>query len=86
MGFDYYQAGRMCGELATQVLRGADPAAIPIRDVKDLLPRQLFLNRKALRGLKDPWRFPDDLLREADAVVDEAGVVHEAGTAKSRNP
>jgi ABC-type uncharacterized transport system substrate-binding protein len=86
MGFDYYQAGRMCGELAAQVLRGADPAAIPIRDVKDLLPRQLFLNRKALRGLKDPWRFPDDLLREADAVVDEAGVVHEAGTAKSRNP
>ena len=79
IGFDYYQAGWLCGELAAQILKGADPATIPIRDTKDLVPRFLLINRKALLGLKDPWQAPDDLLRTADIVVDEAGVPHETG-------
>jgi ABC-type uncharacterized transport system substrate-binding protein len=79
MGFDYYQAGVACGELAAQVLKGADPATIPIRDARDFVPRTLFVNKKALLGLKDPWQAPDDLVRTATAVVDEAGVLHEAG-------
>jgi ABC-type uncharacterized transport system substrate-binding protein len=70
VGFDYYQAGRVCGELAARVLDGTDPATIPIRDAGELVPRQLFLNRKALRGLKGPWQVPDDLAREATAVVE----------------
>jgi ABC-type uncharacterized transport system substrate-binding protein len=84
MGFDFYQAGRLCGELAAQVLGGTDPATIPIRDTKDLVPRFLLINRKALRGLKDPWQVPDDLLRTADIVVDEAGVPHKTGKDHSR--
>jgi ABC-type uncharacterized transport system substrate-binding protein len=84
MGFDYYQAGWLCGELAAQILKGADPAAIPIRDTKDLVPRFLLINRKALRGLKDPWQVPDDLLRAADVVVDEAGVPHKTGKDNSK--
>jgi putative ABC transport system substrate-binding protein len=70
MGYDFEQAGRMGGRLAAEILRGADPASIPIRDVGDLVPHQLFLNRHALQGLKDPWHFPDDLLRQATSVVD----------------
>jgi putative ABC transport system substrate-binding protein len=84
MGFDFYQAGQLCGELAAQILNGADPTTIPIRDAADLVPRTLFLNRKALLGLKDPWQFPDDLVRRADVVVDEAGVLHQASKDKSR--
>jgi ABC-type uncharacterized transport system substrate-binding protein len=70
LGFDFYQAGRVCGELAAEVLGGTDPATVPIRDARELVPRQLLLNRQALRGLKDPWRIPDDLAREATTVVD----------------
>jgi len=77
IGFDYYQAGWLCGELAAQILKGTDPTTIPIRDTKDLVPRFLLVNKQALRGLKDPWRIPDDLLRRADIVVDEAGVPHD---------
>jgi ABC-type uncharacterized transport system substrate-binding protein len=79
IGFDYYQAGWLCGELAAQVLKGKDPATIPIRDTKDLVPRFLLVNKQALQGLKDPWQAPDDLLRTANIVVDEAGVPHETG-------
>jgi ABC-type uncharacterized transport system substrate-binding protein len=84
IGFDYYQAGVVCGELAAQILKGADPATIPIRDAKDLVSRFLLINKKALRGLKDPWQAPDDLLRTADIVVDEAGVPHEMGKDNSQ--
>jgi putative ABC transport system substrate-binding protein len=84
IGFDFYQAGWLCGELAAQILKGTDPATIPIRDAKDLVPRFLLLNRKALRGLKDPWQIPDDLLRTADIVVDEEGVPHKTGKDNSK--
>jgi ABC-type uncharacterized transport system substrate-binding protein len=86
IGFDFYQAGRLCGELAAQVLKGTDPATIPIRDTKDLVPRFLLINQKALRGLKDPWRVPEELLRKADVVVDEAGVPHKTGKDNSNKP
>ncbi len=84
MGFDYYQAGWVCGELAAQILNGADPAAIPIQDVMDIVPRRLFVNQKALLGLNDPWNAPEDLLRSADVFVDKEGVLHERGKDKSK--
>jgi ABC-type uncharacterized transport system substrate-binding protein len=77
MGFDYYQAGFVGGELVAQILDGADPATIPIGDVVEIVPRKLFINRKALQGVKDPWHVPDDLLRAADVYVDELGVLHQ---------
>jgi ABC-type uncharacterized transport system substrate-binding protein len=83
IGFDYYQAGKVCGELAAEILHGADPAAIPIREAGDFVSHRLFVNRKALRGLKDPWQVPDVLLRAADAVVDEEGVLHQRGKDKA---
>lgn len=77
IGFDYYQAGWMCGELAAEILKGADPTTIPIREVNDIVPRTLFVNQKALRGLKDPWKIPNDLIRAANAFVDETGQLYE---------
>jgi ABC-type uncharacterized transport system substrate-binding protein len=74
LGFDFYDAGRQVGFLAADVLGGADTAAIPIRDVGDVVQRRFLINLKAFQGLKAPWRVPDDLLRKADIVVDETGV------------
>lgn len=84
MGFDFYQAGVLCGELAASILNGVNPSTIPIREVGDIVPHQLLINQKALRGLMDPWRVPNDLLRTADVVVDEAGVPHETGKDRSK--
>jgi ABC-type uncharacterized transport system substrate-binding protein len=84
MGFDFYKAGWLCGELAAQILKGTDPATIPIRDTKDLVSRFLLINKKALLGLKDPWQVPDELLRTANIVVDEEGVPHETDKDKSK--
>lgn len=73
-GFDYYEAGRLTGDLTAQVLKGADPARIPIMDAAELVRQRLFLNKKSLVGLREPWQFPDDLVRQADTVVDDSGV------------
>ena len=70
-GADFYQIGRQTGELAARILRGADPAQIPITNV---VPKWLVVNALAAENLKDPWRVPDDLLRRADVVVDQAGI------------
>lgn len=84
MGFDYYQAGWVNGELAAQILDGTDPATIPIGDVINVVPRRMFINQNAMRGLRDPWHVPDEMLRSADVVVDEAGVPHENGKDNSQ--
>ena len=34
----------------------------------------MIVNTLALRGLRDPWRVPDDLLKTATIVVDDGGV------------
>jgi ABC-type uncharacterized transport system substrate-binding protein len=74
LGLDFYEAGRLSGELAARILHGEDPATIPIRDAVNMVPRRLLINQKALKGLKDPWQAPDDLLRTADTWVDDSGV------------
>jgi hypothetical protein len=76
---DFYEAGRQTGFLAADVLGDADLTAIPIRDASDVVHRRFLINVKALKGLKDPWRVPDDLLKQADVVADETGVHTKAG-------
>ena len=43
-------------------------------DSGEQVKRRLLINQKAIKGLNEPWRVPEDLLREADIVVDDAGV------------
>src|SRR5215475_15915213 len=71
LGADFQEAGRLTGKLAVDIIRGSDPAAIPVRD---FAPKRLVVNRLTLNGLKDPWRIPDEILASADIVVDETGV------------
>lgn len=83
VGLDFWAVGRLAGRLAGDVLNGVDPATIPIRDVQDQVPRRVVINTLALTDLKDAWRVPDSALREADIVVDTAGIHKKAGAGGS---
>jgi ABC-type uncharacterized transport system substrate-binding protein len=66
-GANHEEIGRLTGELAASILRGADPAAIP---VKNVVPEMLIVNPGAFAGLREPWRLPGEVRRRADAVVE----------------
>ena len=70
-GADFYRVGLQVGELAAQVLQGADPSKMPIKNV---VPEYLVVNELALKGLKDPWHVPADLRAKAAILVDPAGI------------
>jgi ABC-type uncharacterized transport system substrate-binding protein len=74
VGLDFHELGRISGLLIARLLRGADPASIPIRDVQDEVPRQIIVNARALAGLNEQWRLPDDVRAAATVLVDDAGV------------
>lgn len=80
-GPDFYQVGRLGGGLAADILEGGDMAKIPVRDVLDVVPPYLSINTTVLQGLKEPWRVPDDLLAEANVVVDASGIRRKAAAA-----
>ena len=69
-GTNPYENGREMGRLAAKVVDGTDPATLP---VIDLFVPYTEINTLALRGLKDSWHVPPDLLRQADTLIDEAG-------------
>ena len=77
LGANYQEVGRVTGVLAGQILHGSDPATLP---VEEAVPHKLLVNTQALKGLRDPWRLPDDVQREATAVIDETGI-HEKAVA-----
>jgi putative tryptophan/tyrosine transport system substrate-binding protein len=77
VGANFYECGQLTGILAADVLKGADPASIPIKDVLQMVRRRLVVNRRALDGLKG-WSIPDDIVRRADVVVDQDGVREQA--------
>src|SRR4029077_7346404 len=70
-GADFYQIGKQTGELASRILRGADPTLIPVTNE---VPIHFVVNATALKGLKQQWSVSDDILRRANVVVDETGV------------
>jgi putative tryptophan/tyrosine transport system substrate-binding protein len=77
-GPNFFEVGRQGGMMAAEALEGADLTKIPIRDVLDIVPAYLSVNTTALKGLKEPWRVPDTVLKEANVVVDETGVRRKA--------
>ena len=81
-GADFYQIGKQTGELASRILRGADPSRIPVTNV---VPIRLIVNVTAAQGLKQPWSVPDELLRRANVVVDESGI-HEQSPGRRAEP
>jgi len=70
-GADFYQIGRQTGALAAEILRGADPKKIPIRNE---VPTYFVVNTTALAGLRQGWRIPKSVLERANTIVDEKGI------------
>ena len=70
VGANYYEVGRGIGRLAGRVLTGDEIAKLP---VERSTPPKLMVNRLALKGLRDAWAFPAEILAQADSVIDERG-------------
>lgn len=70
LGADYLAIGRVAGNLAADVLDGRDPATIPADNV---MPVSLTVNKQALKGLRDVWTLPPDVLARANIVEDQSG-------------
>jgi len=81
-GADFYQIGRQTGTLAAEILRGADPTKIPIRNE---VPIDFVVNTTALAGLRQRWQIPQKILERANTVVDETGIHHRAPDRKPAN-
>jgi len=67
LGADYYEVGRSGGHLAARVLKGEDPAKIP---VENFVPEQLAINTKAASNFPDNWTIPHAWMQQAKTIVD----------------
>ncbi len=72
LGADYLEVGQRIGNIAASILGGADPATTT---VVNFMPEHVMLNREVLKNLRDPWRFPDDLVARASLIIGENGAV-----------
>ena len=70
-GADFYQIGRQTGTLAANILRGADPTKIPVRNE---VPINFVVNTTVLMGLQERWQISQKVLERANTVVDATGV------------
>ncbi len=83
LGANYHEVGRMVGLLAGRVLQGTAPATLP---VEEMIPPRLLVNMQALKGLRDPWHLPEEVLQQASAVIDETGIHEKAVTTAPQPP
>ena len=82
LGANYREVGQLIGPIGVMILQGADPAKIPVRNV---LPKSLWVNTEALKGLKEPWQIPEAVVARAQVLVDAKGV-HENSVAQIPRP
>jgi putative tryptophan/tyrosine transport system substrate-binding protein len=74
LGADYFEVGHAGGLLAGRVLKGADPAKIPI---EKYAPEVLALNMVARDRFRSKWSFGADWPKRARLIVDKTGA-HQA--------
>jgi len=79
LGADYREVGLEAGGLAADLLEGADPATMVVRN---FMPERLVLSEKAAAALRPPFTFSVATKSRADSIVDLAGVVHAAARAE----
>jgi len=70
LGADYREVGRLTGDLAARVIKGLDPASVPVENV---VPRQLAINLAALKGMREKWTPDSATLAEAAILIDGSG-------------
>ncbi len=62
-GFDYFEFGKLTGQLAAEVLKGKNPADLPVQTSKDLT---LVINTKTAKAIG--LEIPADVLKAAQQV------------------
>ena len=72
LGANYLEVGHRIGGVAASILDGQDPATLA---VANFMPERVMLNKQVLKKMRDPWRFPDDLVARAALIIDEDGQV-----------
>jgi ABC-type uncharacterized transport system substrate-binding protein len=70
LGPDYYEVGHAGGLLAARVLKGTDPATIP---VDNFSPEVLALNMLTQDKYRSKWKFGADWPKRATLIVDSTG-------------
>jgi ABC-type uncharacterized transport system substrate-binding protein len=78
LGANYYEVGKLAGDLAAKTLKGLDLATVRIENVA---PERLAINYEAAKGLKSNWCFTDRIKEMAKA----ANVDNRDKTVKARN-
>lgn len=64
LAIDYYRLGRQSGDMAVEILQGANPADMPVETLKDL---KLAVNEKAAE--KMGVSLPESVVKQADKVL-----------------
>ncbi|HOW66312.1 MAG TPA: ABC transporter substrate-binding protein [Candidatus Paceibacterota bacterium] len=72
LGANYLEVGHAIGALAASILDGRNPASVIITN---FMPERVMLNKQVLKKIRDPWRFPEDILARADLIIGEDGQV-----------
>jgi ABC-type uncharacterized transport system substrate-binding protein len=83
LGASYREVGIEAGHIAGDILAGADPAAIAVRD---FMPKRILINRRALAGLRHPWALDDAVLAAAAEIIESDGTVTRGATAAAPAP
>jgi ABC-type uncharacterized transport system substrate-binding protein len=73
VGFDFREVGLLAGRAAGDILKGADPATIPIRETAAIIPPRLTINVEAPGYDRGSWKIPEDLLRQSRVYFDASG-------------
>ncbi|MFM8442394.1 MAG: ABC transporter substrate-binding protein [Methylococcus sp.] len=79
LGASYYEVGQEVGRIASDILSGADPASIPVRD---FVPRRILLNERTRQTLRGDWRFDDTVRAQAAEIVLADGTVQPGPAAR----
>lgn len=81
LGANYREVGQRLGGLSAAILDGLDPATVVI---SNFMPERVMLNKQVLKQLRDPWRFPDELVARAALIIGEDGQVEKDSAAAGR--
>ena len=73
VGFDFHEVGLLAGRVAGDLLKGTDPATIPIGETARSIPPRLTVNLEAPRHDRTRWRVPDAILGQAKVVITADG-------------
>lgn len=81
LGANYFEVGQAVGHIAGDILAGADPAKLPVRD---FVPRRILLNEKVRQSVKGEWRFPKEIQAQAGEIIAADGSSQFPGAATQR--